>query len=140
MSLKIEEFHSLFNCNYCKKLLENPILLPCGESLCKKDLCELCVIDDRFKCPFCEKEHIQPFDGFPLDKRMQKMIDLKVNQLDFGPIYNNCKRALKNLTDQYSELDTLKHDLNDFLIGNLFTMIYYYNHVYRYCHSLPLYF
>ncbi len=119
--MKIEEFHELFNCSLCKKLLENPIILPCGESLCKKDLNELLKPgDDKLKCPFCQKEHMQPYEGFPNDKRMQKMIDLKVNQLDFGPIYNNCKKALKGLTEQFNELDLLKHDLNDFLIGKIF--------------------
>jgi len=60
---------------------------------------------------------MQPYEGFPTDKRMQKMIDLKVNQLDFGPVYNNCKKALKGLAEQFNELDILKHDLNDFLVG-----------------------
>lgn len=115
--MKIEEFHDLFNCGLCKKLLENPIILPCGESLCKKDLGEIFICDDKFKCPFCQIEHMQPYEGFPLDKRMQKMIDLKVNQLDFGPVYNNCKKALKGLTEQFNELDLLKHDLNDFILG-----------------------
>ena len=115
--MKIEEFHDLFNCSLCKKPLENPIILPCGESLCKKDINELQAPDDKLTCPFCLKEHSQPYEGFPADKRMQKMIDLKVNQLDFGPIYNNCRKALKGLSEQFTELDLLKHDLNDFLIG-----------------------
>lgn len=115
--MKIEEFHDLFNCQLCKKLLENPVILPCGETLCKKDLGEFITSEDRLRCPFCTKEHLQTSEGFPMDRRIQKMIDLKVNQLDFGPVYNNCKKALKGLTEQFNELDLLKQDLNDFILG-----------------------
>ena len=117
--MKIEEFHDLFNCQLRKKLLENPVILPCGETLCKKDLGEFITSEDRLRCPFCTKEHLQTSEGFPMDRRIQKMIDLKVNQLDFGPVYNNCKKALKGLTEQFNELDLLKQDLNDFILGNL---------------------
>ena len=115
--MKIEEFHNLFNCNMCKRQLESPVLLPCGESLCKKDLKELLVAQDRIRCPFCKREHVQTHEGFPPDKRIQRMIELQVNQFDFGPVYNNCKRVLKSLTEHFNEFDSLKENLNDFVLN-----------------------
>ena len=115
--MKIEEFHNLFNCNMCKRQLESPVLLPCGESLCKKDVRELLVEQDRIRCPFCKREHVQTHEGFPADKRIQRMIELQVNQLDFGPVYNSCKRVLKSLTEHFNEFDTLKENLDEFVLN-----------------------
>ena len=42
---KIEKLHSIFDCQVCKQILEDPIILPCGETICRKDL-EILKIDE----------------------------------------------------------------------------------------------
>jgi len=50
-------------CQYdrCKLILENPITLPCGNSICQHHLEG---ISEKFDCMFCNEEHQIPKNGF----------------------------------------------------------------------------
>ena len=58
-------------CEYdcCKLILEMPITLPCGSTLCLNHLKEL---NDRFACYFCKEEHLKPSNGFFVNKTINK--------------------------------------------------------------------
>ena len=59
--------------NECKLILENPVTLSCGSSLCQKHLEKFC--GENFICPICDNEHQIPNDGFFVNKSMAKMVD-----------------------------------------------------------------
>lgn len=70
-------------------------------------------------CQFCHQHHSEPIDGFPIDKRTKKMLDLKVNKLDFGKNYRKMNHLLTNLGLKLNELDLLSKD-PEFYISNYF--------------------
>lgn len=113
----LDQFLSLFDCKHCCKVYETPVILPCGELVCEKDIKD--IFDNKTECIFCEEEHVIPVGGFPLDKRTHKMLELKVNKLDFGQNYKRVSRLIEKLTDKVSEL-TLLHRDPDFFITSYF--------------------
>ena len=56
----------------CNLIYENPVTLPCGNSICEQHLKRY---NEKFKCSFCFEEHQIPNTGFTKSKAMIKMID-----------------------------------------------------------------
>ena len=70
-------------CAKCCKILSNPVLLPCGESICK------CHINDdkstqSVMCNECNVVHSNW--SFPENKALSKMIAAQIGSLDFGQL------------------------------------------------------
>lgn len=56
----------------CKLYLENPIILPCGSTICRS---HVEIYTHKFECFVCKNEHLIPPDGFPLNKALQNIIN-----------------------------------------------------------------
>ena len=113
--MKIDKLRHVFKCDYCDQIFEEPIILPCGNKICKKDLSELLISEQKLKCVFCNEEHKEPVEGFPLDQHLQNLLDLNINQLEFGPIYNSGKRHLKKLIEKFKEVDLIRNDPQNYI-------------------------
>ena len=61
-------------CQYedCQLILENPVTLLCGNTLCRHHLDNYKV---NFKCCFCHKQHTIPEEGFIVNNAMEQIID-----------------------------------------------------------------
>ena len=95
---KVNEFKDTFKCKFCKGILEIPIILPCGETICKKDLPSLFINSNKCLCSFCGEEHEQLDKDFPSNKNIQKLLDLQVDQFNYCQVYlRNVKFALQIL-------------------------------------------
>ena len=115
---KVEEFKNTFKCNLCNELLVRPIILPCGETICGKDLKIFFNNSDKFQCSICDEEHEQPKKGFPSNKNVQKQLDLQVNQIDFGKNcskYEECKNKLIEVGNQMKEIDLIEKNPENFV-------------------------
>lgn len=104
---------SLVVCNLCKAKFENPVILPCGETICKKHLAE----DESFNktkfiCIFCNEEHKVPEKSkcFPANKAIEKLLEMNLDKLDLGKAHRNAKLSYNNLN---TKLDALVHLQND---------------------------
>ena len=53
----------------CGLILENPVTLLCGNTLCRQHLDEF---ETKFKCQFCHKQHSVPGEGFFLMKKLNE--------------------------------------------------------------------
>ena len=101
----------VFTCDFCETTYISPVLLPCLEIICQKDIERLkCEEDGRFiKCYFCKSQHQIPDIGFPHDRRMEKMINYNYHRFDLGDInmraYEACDRLRKLLIDYHRVLD-----------------------------------
>ena len=116
---QIDAFKSTFKCNLCSGLLEKPIILPCGETICEKDLKTFFNHNsDKFQCTLCDEEHELPRKGFPSNKSIQRQLDLQVNQIDFcrsHPRYEECKKTLLEADDQMKEIQLIETDPTNFV-------------------------
>ncbi len=74
----IEETDSFFNCRLCQKVLEDPISLPCGESVCKAHTDAI----SQDRCLFCTENHIAPQNGFPSNKFVKNLLDKRSTKMN----------------------------------------------------------
>ena len=111
--LKITTLSQFFKCGLCQALLDNPVGLPCVETVCKKHVEEYLKNLNEFTCPFCSELHIQPPNGFPTDKRMLNMLNYEVDKIDFykvNPKFKDCNKALNELNIQIEELKLIEQN------------------------------
>jgi hypothetical protein len=86
---------SKLKCPKCMTTFQEPLLLPCGESICRS--CLNALIDcNELKCPFCASTHEQPEEGFPIQKLLLEILKIKPIRIYRGSLYD---RAEKLLTD-----------------------------------------
>jgi hypothetical protein len=81
-------------CPICKKILESPVFLPCGESVCKSH------VDGKTQifCISCEDDHSIPNSGLTSNKKLEKIIqNNKENNYNFGVEYNSPIKVVKTL-------------------------------------------
>ncbi|CAF0967643.1 unnamed protein product [Brachionus calyciflorus] len=64
-------------CPECHKIFTDPIMLPCGETICSK--CTPKVYTDKIFCSFCHTIHKIPENGFPNNKNLLKTLNSIVN-------------------------------------------------------------
>ncbi len=57
---QLNGINALFNCKLCQGVLEDPIILPCGETVCKAHTDEI----KKGKCMSCSGAHLVPKQGF----------------------------------------------------------------------------
>jgi len=113
--LKIDKLKSLFTCQLCKCQFVNPVILPCGETICEKD------IDVYYKkgctknCRFCDKEHCRGKDHFIPAKQIMKLMELGTPQIDFGKTFDYGKNVLKDLDKTIREYELINNDPNNYI-------------------------
>lgn len=92
----------LIICSHCRNVYDIPVVLPCGNTICKKDLKEL-----NNKCKFCLSNHSINIDNCPVNNLIQNMVDkCKLNKLKLARL--NFK--LKEYTDAKNNTVLLKSD------------------------------
>lgn len=104
------EWESLITCTYCKNKYDTPIILPCFETICRKDLKILCTKSlDRFYCIFCNDLHQMPDNGFKEDKKMLKLLKLNLEELDLSQLekHKRAKETCKQLEKDLEEMSLM---------------------------------
>ncbi len=113
--LKMNKFEELLKCKVCQSTFTNPVLLPCFETVCQKDLIPTdgkLIID----CKFCGDQHVATADkGFPVDKRTQDFVNLFFDQLFHGVLYKNGKNCIEDLDSKFKELEVLEKDPHNYI-------------------------
>jgi hypothetical protein len=58
INFKMSKRKANWTCSYCSKILQDPILLPCDDSICCVHLSEKAIVNaNRIKCNKCNQEH-----------------------------------------------------------------------------------
>ena len=115
ISLKIEKINDLFKCKLCKKSYTNPILLPCGNVICLKDLDLICTDGLKVNCSLCEKEHQKPSDGFSIIKPLAEMMELRADRLNFGKNFEYGKNLLNSLDKILKQFSIISNHPKNFI-------------------------
>jgi hypothetical protein len=106
-----ESFFNIFTCKYCKNIYSNPVIFPCNEAICSKDI-ESIHHDQTtktFKCVFCTQNHKILPKGFKPEMKIAEILHL--NQTALKEIESNIsyKNACIYRLALNSELNKLKH-------------------------------
>jgi WD40 repeat protein len=95
-------------CQYdqCKLILENPIVLPCGFSLCKQHLEN---VNHKFNCFFCNDEHEKLTEnGFLMSKTINSIID---EYFQVNPVMIEIKESFDKLNESIKEYEKIDPDV-----------------------------
>ena len=115
---QIDAFKNTFKCDLCSEIYITPIILPCGETICEKDLEIFFNNSVKFQCTFCQEEHERPQKGFLLNKIVQQLLDLQVSRIDFRKNfskYEKCQTMLKEIADKLDEIYLIETDQDYFI-------------------------
>ena len=100
--------NSELTCKYCNTIFNEPIMLACGENICKHHLEEL--ISNKssktFTCPLCNEENATN-QQFVVNKIIQRLIKIELHAFKLDPKYVNMLNSLK------VEIEKLAAILND---------------------------
>lgn len=96
---------TLLICNYCDNIIEKPITLPCGNTICLNH-----TEDAFFKCKQCNKQHTKPPEGFSITKTIEKLLSSKI-----GEKLKLLKLSLNKLKTNVEELNNISQNSIDFI-------------------------
>ena len=94
-------------CQYeeCGLIMEKPVTLLCGHTLCIQHLNGL---EIKFKCFFCPKQHTVPEDGFCVNKTIEKMIE---NFYQSDPLRKKIKESFDKLNESFRDYECIDPDV-----------------------------
>ena len=106
----METIDNIIKCNLCSNILAEPIILPCGTTICKKHVDELLSNNEvEIYCYSCNaKHHISKNVTYPPNKVADALIKKRFDKLDFadfGEEYNNAQKALLSLKLAYENYE-----------------------------------
>jgi hypothetical protein len=99
-------------CVNCSNVLDTPVILPCGDSICQKHTVEG---KDPILCHSCEIEHPIPVKGgFPLNKALKEVINTKAASLDFGNEHKQAKESCQHFDELLIKIENFLKDPYEF--------------------------
>lgn len=118
---KEQDIKELLTCPACKTRFEDPIILPCGDSICLN--CEILIREEsnyyqHYRCPVCKVTHKNLImNQLPRNKLIENMLRLKAGEVHRDKSVTELLLNLKelqlkidliNLSDQRHPLEELK--------------------------------
>ena len=99
-------------CKKCDKVLEKPVILPCGNFICEKHQYEDREENNSIYCPICDVNHeIPPNKGFirvlPLDQLIEKNIEC----IDLGNEHQWAFEQIKRFSDLFEKFEKFNSNL-----------------------------
>jgi hypothetical protein len=87
----------LLLCKHCEGRLQEPKILPCGETICS--LCETSIhVNDRiFDCLVCKDKHDMPKNGLIFCKSLLKLLDIMPTNVSRGESYDLLEKMLDEM-------------------------------------------
>ena len=109
---QINKINLLFNCQLCHKVLEYPVSLPCGETVCRAHTEQL----SQAKCIFCSEIHKAPKNRFPANKIVQNQLEMKVNKINQNfSQFNDYQKIIEDLNKKLKETESIRQDPEYFI-------------------------
>ena len=72
-------------CKSCAEILKQPVILPCGHSICKSHEENQ---NRKVECIKCNESFEIPINGFAPNRDLESLLEREINELDLGDEYN----------------------------------------------------
>ena len=102
MNREDEEINCL-KCDFCYKLLVEPVRLPCGNTICKSHLQELSNNENAIECVLCYENHVLPENAL-------KRLKLEIIDLNFNQVVSECKQRIEEARQKAESIESLAMD------------------------------
>ena len=92
-------------CDECELIMNDPITIPCGKTICQHHLDEF---DEKFACILCNKEHQIPQNGcFCINQKIESKIN---DYFELNPFRKKIKDLFENLNFKIQDYDQINSD------------------------------
>ena len=112
----MDKISNAIKCFNCSSVLNSPVILPCGHSVCKHhtqpdphDIFNL-LNQNKITCGKCLKEHTIPLEGFPQNESLMEMLAAQVHKIDLGKMHNKAKQECENLESLINKVNDMLED------------------------------
>lgn len=99
---------SAITCVDCQKILDNPILLPCGQSVCLQHVENL--PSKSYDCKSCGLEHKSEDIKLYVNKAVENLIKAHLEKIDLGADYNEACQSCDQLDELVKQFEELRKD------------------------------
>lgn len=116
---KVDKIKHSFDCDLCNKLLVDPVVMACGNFICKNHLDKLMktTSDEKngFICGICHEEHTIPQKGFMVNRRLQSLLEFELNTLKGSPLYDECKKEIVKAQENAAKIEILEKSSENYI-------------------------
>jgi hypothetical protein len=92
------------NCIKCNQRLDEPRILPCGETICAYCYLSIEFKSNKLKCFVCDENHAMPAEGLPINKRLLRILALNSEEVYRSKEVKKLKDYLNEIQDKINEL------------------------------------
>lgn len=97
-------------CIICNQTLKQPVLLPCGHTVCKIHEIERKEKNSDIYCCECDESHEIPSKGFPVVRAMEDLLKRKFQNIDLGEEHVKASNAFKELGEFLKKMQQIKQN------------------------------
>jgi len=115
MFFETNQVNEALLCINCEGKLEEPKVLPCGETICSFCVTSLKIVDKMFDCVACKQKHEMPKDGLLNNKAFLRMLSIKPIKISRGKAFDNLQESLRNVLMNINLIKIGINDRDDFI-------------------------
>lgn len=111
----MDELFDAIKCVNCRNVLNSPVILPCGCSICQKHTHDL-ITGSPILCSLCEIEHTLPPNGyFTPNTYLEQILEAKIGSLNFGQEHIKAKQSCSRLDELLTQIEQILNDPFNFI-------------------------
>lgn len=84
----------IISCSNCQEKLDEPRILPCGETVCSGCISLIQINNNQFECLLCHKQHKMPEEGLPISKKLLALISIQPSEVYRSEAAETLKKKL----------------------------------------------
>ena len=106
-----KKISNALSCKKCHERLDEPRILPCGDSICTKCLSTIKIKNKQvFDCIVCKKQHIMPENGLLINKVLLDLLSVQPTDVYRGKSVETLKESLNLM---HKNIASLKFVINN---------------------------
>ena len=104
MYCNYKRIENSLKCDKCERTLDEPRILPCGETICSLCASSICVDSNyQFDCLVCFKKHEMPKQGLLIIKRLLKILSIEPCEFNRGDAAEALIESLKVIKSKFEK-------------------------------------
>ena len=110
MFYELKKVNDELNCSKCNERLDEPRILPCGDTVCSQCVTLIQINNERFDCILCVKSHKIAEEGLPINKKLLALLSMQPTEVSRSQAAESLKKAL---IDIEKNVTSLKYGANN---------------------------